>query len=215
MLSKFVYLTLACFTVPMIAGNGVDFHSGEMDLQIQFDASINDEAAEISFYNGTIRLREIEFEGEKTNGEKVEYDLAQPTTIDLTTGLASPALNPIMIPGGEYEALSLELRGAPKGHLISIEGYFTDSKQGIVPLQIDIQKSLRLVINRERYTVDQPIGFSASFLVDPAHWFTNISQNDLEKAERDSNGVVHIDPYRNPSLYQKLTADLSQGIKWE
>ncbi|MEL6842082.1 MAG: hypothetical protein AAFP02_02620, partial [Bacteroidota bacterium] len=203
MLSKFVYLMLACFTVPMIADNGVDFDSGGMDLQIQFDASINDEAAEITFYNGVIRLREIEFEGEKTNGEKVEYDLAQPTTIDLTTGLASPALNPIMIPGGEYEALSLELKGAPKGSLISIEGYFTDSGQNIVPLQIDIQKSLRLVIDRENYTVDQPIGFSASFLVDPSHWFAKISQQDLQGAERDANGVVHIDPYRNLSLYRK------------
>ncbi|MEM6347093.1 MAG: hypothetical protein AAF927_24605 [Bacteroidota bacterium] len=213
MLSKFLYLSLACFTLPMIAGDGIKDNSGEMDLQIQFDSVFNGGAANLTFYNGTIRLSEIEFEGENANGEEVEYELAQLTTIDLTTGLASPALDPIVIPSGDYEGLALELKGATKGSVISLEGYFTDRDQSIVPLQVNIKESLNLAIDHQKYSVASSPSLSASFLIDPSHWFANISQQDLLQADRDANGVVHIDPNRNTKLYHKITADLPQGIK--
>lgn len=215
MLTKFVYLSLACFALPMITGDGVKINSGQMDLQIQFDSAIDGGAAKLTFYNGILRLSEIEIAGEIANGEEVTYELAQPTTIDLTTGLASPALKPITIPAGKYSALALEVKGAQKGSLMTLEGYFTDRNQNIVPLQLDIKESLSLALDYENYTVDNALGFSASFLVNPSPWFANISQEELEGADRDSNGLVHIDPFRNAKLYQKLIKELSKSIAWQ
>lgn len=215
MLTKFLYLSLACFALPLVSFNGVPVNHGGMDLQIQFDSIINGGAANLSFYNGIIRLSEIEFEGEKTNGEVIDYELAQATSIDLTTALASPALEPIIIPAGDYKVLALEVKGAENGSVLYLEGSFTDSDQKLVPLQINIQESVDLVIEYHKNTVNSAISLSANFLIDPSHWFSNISQQDLQQADRDSNGVVIISPYQNSILYKRLTKDLSKGIEWE
>jgi len=166
------------------------------------------------FYNGIIRLSEIEFAGEKNNGEKIEYEVEQLTTIDLTTALASPALNPIMIPTGEYEELQLEVQGTKNGSVIYLEGSFTDSQQNLVPLLIDIQESFSLAIEHKNYTIDSR-SFDAIFLLDPSSWFSHINYQDLQEANRDSNGVVRISPINNTHLYQRLTKDLSVGIEWQ
>ncbi|MFK7925646.1 MAG: hypothetical protein AB8H47_27085 [Bacteroidia bacterium] len=215
MLSKFSYLLLASFIFPLTATDGVKLNPSGIGLQVQFASIINGGPANMTFYNGIIRLSEIEFEGEEINGKTIEYQVEQLTTIDLTTALASPALNPIMIPAGEYEELQLEVQGAKNGRVIYLEGSFTDSKQNLVPLLIDIQESLSLEIAYKNYTVDSSPSFDATFLVDPTYWFSNISYQDLQQADRDSNGVVRISPINNIPLYKKLTADLSEGIEWQ
>lgn len=215
MLSKFSYLLLASFVFPLAAIDGVEVDSSGIGLQVQFDSIINGGPANMTFYKGIIRLSEVEFEGEETNGEKIEYQVEQLTTIDLTTALASPALNPIMIPAGEYQELQLEVQGAQNGSVIYLEGSFTDKSQNLVPLLIDIQESLSLELEYENYTVDSNISIDATFLVNPTYWFSNISYQDLQQADRDSNGVVRISPINNVQLYKKLTSNLSRGIEWK
>lgn len=215
MLTKFAYLLLACFAFILVACDGVQVTPNGMGLQVQLDSTFNGGPTDLSFDAGYIRLSEIEFEGEKTNGDEIEYEVEQLIKIDLATGLATPTLNPIMIPAGEYEELELEVQGAEDGTIVFLEGSFTDSSLNIVPLQLDIQESFSLEIEYENYSIDSTLSFGALFIVDPSYWFANINQQELQQADKDSNGVVIIAPNSNPVLYDKVTADLSDGIEWE
>ena len=86
MLSKFAYVLLACFSVLLVACDGVQIDPNGMGLQVQLDSTFNGGPADLSFSDGYIRISEIEFEGEKVDGSEIEYEVEQLTTIDLATG---------------------------------------------------------------------------------------------------------------------------------
>ena len=214
---SFFALLFAFVLCLAIACDGVTVDPTGMGVTVQLDpAASTIGPADLQFTEGFLNISEIEFEGEKEDESEIELEVEQLTTIDLATGVATPALPIITIPAGVYEEFELEVSSVDDGEtVIFLKGTFVDSSQAQVPIEVDIQESFSLELEWENYTVDSTTTFGATFLIDPLVWFQSITDQELNQADRDANGTVIISPTNNPDLYAKLISIIPEGIEWE
>ena len=210
-----VSLSLALFACLWVACDQVGVDPTGMGTTVILDQSLSaTQPGEIQFEEGYLVIREIEFEGEKEDDNEIEVEIEQLTTLNLLTGETDPALPNLSIPAGRYEELELEVHSAEDGTILFLRGFFLDSTQQQIPLEIDIRKSFSLELEWENYEVDSTVAFGATFTIAPQLWFTGITLDELSQADQ-IGGVVIISPDNNQNLYAKLTDDLSEGIEWE
>jgi len=217
MLKKIFYLLLFLPTCFIISCEDVQVTPNGMGIRIVIDStSTSQSAGSIQIDEAYMRISEIEFEGELTDDEEIELESSQTVMFDLLTGQANPSLNYLVIPAGLYEEFELEVQGADDGGTVFyVRGSFTDSLQNQTLIELDIREAFSLELEWENYQVDSTRAFGATFLINPAAWIANISLQDLQSADRDSNGVVVISPNSNTGIYSQLIAVIPEGIEWE
>ncbi|MEL6253656.1 MAG: hypothetical protein AAFR87_16730 [Bacteroidota bacterium] len=186
-----------------------------MGISVQIDSSSNS-ALNIQIDEAYMRISEIEFEGELTDDQEIEVESSIETVLDLLTGTANPALPNVQIPAGLYEEFEIDVEGADDGGTVFfLKGSLTDSAQNTFNVELDVQEQFNLELEYENFQVDSAMTFGATFIINPAAWFLNLTIQELATATVDANGLILIDPNNNTAIYNKIVDNIDDGIEWE
>lgn len=161
------------------------------------------------FTSGYVWLREVVFDGDFASGNSVSRTVERFSQIDFATGIATPSLDDIVIPPGEYTGvnLGLELRDEDAQPSIIMEGTYTRTDTSVVPIRFEFNSGE--VFEAE---TDQQVNVvrgqivTARIIFDPNVWFSIISNEMLDNANVNMEGTVVISENSNANIFD-LVAD--------
>ena len=161
----------------------------------------------LAFTRGYVVVDEVKFKGKLKNGGEVTYKEKQVTTIDLATGLASPAFR-FTIPPATYTDLKLEVEIEDEANRPSImaEGVYVNAAGASTPVRFEFNsgEEFEAKSNRE-ITIAASTLLTSKIVFDPRVWFAPITATQFDNARR-VNGVILIDESTNSGLFN-IVAD--------
>ena len=165
----------------------------------------------LAFTGGYVLIRKAEFEGTpKAGGAKVLLEREQATTLDLATGVATPAFNWV-VPPGVYTNVELELdlledAGRPT---VVAEGRYVPVAGTMVPVRFEYRGSDGIK-TEPKGEVTIPAG-SATFRVGfaPRLWFAPLTAAQFDGAQR-VNGTILLSKTVNTALYERVLSQMKE-----
>lgn len=167
------------------------------------------------FNSGSVTIREIVFDGERTPGGSVSITHEQVSTIDLVTGVASPAVD-VIIPAGEYTSVNLGIEIQDENDLPSViaEGIYTDGSGIETPLKFEFNSGEVFEAEAEAHTFAPGTSAIAEIDFSPAVWFSTITGTMLDDAERVS-GVILVNENTNSDIFDIVADKLDETTQAE
>jgi len=129
----------------------------------------------------------------------------------------------INIPEGEYKEIELELdlidyRNEPS---IYLSGTFNDSESNAVPLifeyfddEIEFEVEIEAEDDDEYFRVDRIENPLVLFELNPGKWFSGVSMDDLENADR-TDGAIILNKNSNRVLFDKVSKKIKEASEIE
>ena len=156
----------------------------------------------LAFTKGYVVVDEVEFKGKLRNGGEITYKEKQITTIDLATGLASPAFR-FTIPPATYTELKLKVEIEDENNRPSVvtEGVYVNAAGVSTPVRFEFNSGEEFEAKSNRETiiaVSTPL--TSKIVFDPRVWFAPITATQLDGARR-VNGVILINESTNSGLF--------------
>ncbi|MGK7390517.1 MAG: hypothetical protein ACNS60_09200 [Candidatus Cyclobacteriaceae bacterium M2_1C_046] len=175
-------------------------------------------ANSLEFTSGVIRLTEIEFETETSNGDSVEVNFEQLVTIDFATGETTPDLNALTFPVGTFVEARVELElydDEPNLPSIDIEGTFVDSQDQSHPIKFIFQSGETFEVEKAgTITFSEGTSAVAAVTFDPNAWFAGVTSAMLEAATK-TDGVIVISETSNPEIFEIVADGLDLATEVE
>lgn len=164
-------------------------------------------AASLVFNSGYVIVREVVFDGDKSDGSSVSITEEKITTIDLVTGNANPEF--VMdIPAGTYTSVNLgiEIQDETSKPSVVATGVYTNDAGVATPVRFEFNSGEVFEANANSpVTLSQNTPATAKITFDPHVWFSTISKSQLDNAAR-TNGVIIISETKNAGLFN-IVAD--------
>ncbi len=158
------------------------------------------------FHSGSVIIREIVFDGDKASGGSVSITHEQISTINLVTGIASPAVD-VIIPAGEYSSVNLgiEIQDEDDKPSVIAEGIYTDGSGIETPVKFEFNSGEVFEAEAEAHTFAAGSSAIAEIDFSPAVWFSTITGTMLDDADR-VEGVILINESTNSEIFS-IVAD--------
>ena len=164
-------------------------------------------AASLVFNSGYVVVREVVFDGDKNDGTDVSITEEKITTIDLMTGVATPAFL-MDIPKGTYTSVNLgiEIQDETSRPSVVAEGIYTNDAGATTPVRFEFNSGEVFEANANSpVTLSQNTPATAKITFDPHLWFSTITKTQMNNATR-TNGVIIISETKNAGLFD-IVAD--------
>lgn len=177
--------------------------------------------------SGFIQIEELELElegrNESGNFEKeleIEFNEIKKIEFDRFDTTEDFFIN---IPEGEYKEIELELdlidyRNEPS---IYLSGTFNDAESNAIPLvfeyfddEIEFEVEIEAEDDDEYFRVDRIENPLVLFELNPGKWFSEVSSDDLENAER-TDGVIILNKNSNRGLFDKVSKKIKEASEIE
>ena len=175
-------------------------------------------AGSLNFTSGYVWVREIVLDGNLKNGQTISRSVERFSKIDFATGVASPSLDDIIIPMGEYNSINLgvELRDEDSQPSIIMEGTYTRLDNTTVPIRFEFNSGevFEAESDGATVTIDQTAIGKITF--DPKVWFSVISAERLDAAVVNGSGVIVISGTSNAGIFNDVAdrLDISTEAKF-
>ncbi|WP_456462459.1 hypothetical protein [Lutibacter sp.] len=165
------------------------------------------------FNTGSVIIREIVFDGEKTSGGSVSITHEQISTINLVTGVTSPAVE-VIIPIGEYNSVNLgiEIQDENDSPSVIAEGIYTDKDGMETPLKFEFNSGEVFEANATSYTFGADSYAIAEIDFSPAVWFSSITGTMLDNANR-VDGVILVNESTNSNIFDIVADKLDDATQ--
>ncbi|MBZ9730377.1 hypothetical protein LB467_11835 [Salegentibacter sp. JZCK2] len=189
----------------------VNFNTVTSPFDIQAQASsINKQASggNFVFDDGFITLSSMEYEAESENDlESVEFELEQVVVIDFATGIPTPDIMAIAIPAGTYEEVEIEVElfDETEEPSIVLNGTYTSPNGTAHPVRFEFNSGEEFEVEREGtivFTEDQPAIAEITF--DPSVWFALVTDEDMESANKNMDGIIVISEDHNTDIFETV-----------
>lgn len=184
----------------------------DTETSMQFEVGINKGTATLKtqsnhlvFHTGYVTIREIVFDGDLqgNNAGSVSITREQVTTIDLATGVAAPALDPVVIEAGTYKSpyLGIELLDENATPSLVVEGDFTHTNGSVIPIRFEFNSGEVFESEAATHTFVQDELAIAELKLDPVFWFNTVPQNMLDNANIGPEGFITISESSNSAIF--------------
>lgn len=181
--------------------------------------SAEQETKLISFHSGFITLEEIEFEVETDNDSvEVDFNMEMNTVIDFATGETTPDISFAVIPAGTYNEMEVEIELQDEGDdpSVVLNGTYIDEDGTAHDIRFEFNSGETFEIEREGTIVFSTNESAlAQITIDPAAWFTNVSNEQLSAATKDMNGVIVISENQNTEIFETVADGLDLATEVE
>lgn len=172
-------------------------------------------APAVTFTDGFITIREIEFEAEnEAIGRRISIEHEQIVRIDFATGETTPTLEPVLIPAGTYSyvSISVELLDESDEPGMVLLGTYTRTDGSTVPLRFEFNSGEVFEAEGEDVTFGEEMSAMALITFDPGVWFSVISANRLDNAEL-VNGVLVVSETVNEDIFNDVADRLDEATE--
>jgi len=163
---------------------------------------------DLQFNSGYITIREVVFDGERSDGESVSITKSEVVTYDFATGTSSPANSSVEIPEGEYTGVNLgiELQDVNNTPCIVIEGTYEKSDGVVYPIRFEFNSGEVFEASAATATIPSGTAAIAKITFDPHARFSTVGYNLLENANVNDNGIIVVSESANSDIFD-LVAD--------
>ena len=165
------------------------------------------------FNSGSVTIREIVFDGEKTSGGSISITHEQISTINLVTGIASPAIE-VIIPTGEYNSVNLgvEIQDVDATPSVIAEGIYTDNDGTETSLKFEFNSGEVFEADAPSHIFGPDSYAIAEIDFSPAVWFSTITGTMLDNADR-INGVILVNESTNSDIFDIVADKLDDATE--
>jgi hypothetical protein len=186
-------------------------------VSYQFRLNENSSSGLINFTSASVRVRELKFIGDRKQGQKhIEMGQVFDPLLFVPLSLTSTSTNiNFDIPQGTYTKISMQMtiegqQGAAPS--LVIEGYYIYANHSI-PVKFEYFPGETFEIPASSATGEKDIVLveeqpaSAAVLLNPSHWFANVTEsmlNDADISVIGSDSVIVINPSNNGNIYQMV-----------
>jgi hypothetical protein len=181
-----------------------------MQLLFKLNENVQNYKADgdLQFNSGYITIREVVFDGERSDGESISITKEQVVSYDFATAASSPANVAVVIPDGDYTDVNLgiELQDVNGDPSIVVEGTYEKSDGVVYPIRFEFNSGEVFEATAAAVTIAPNTTAISKITFDPHVWFANVPYNRLENAEVDDNGTIVISSSSNSAIFD-LVAD--------
>jgi len=169
--------------------------------------------------SGTIVIREIVFDGERvitdTTTSSVSITHEQITSIDLTSGVATPPISDVLIPAGSYRSVNLgiEIYDETDEPSVVILGTYTTIDTVNIPLRFEFNSGEVFEANASEVVLLENTETTAKITLDPNFWFSSVTLQMLDNAVRDENGIILISGSINSDIFTLVADKLDEATQ--
>lgn len=177
------------------------------------------QSSHLSFSGGHALISSISFEAESVHDVDsldIEFELEKIIKADLSN-LTEPDYV-ANIPPGEYEEVEIEveIKDTENEPGILFEGTFTNADGKEIPIKFDYRDGFEFEIEGEAAdgqaivlkSAEDPL---AQITFDAQAWFSDVTHDDLEQAQLDSNNVLLITENFNTYIYDKVVNRMGEA----
>lgn len=138
----------------------------------------------------------------------------QISTIDFSTGVASPPVN-VEIPAGQYTSVNLGIEIQDEGSTptIVIEGAYTHTNGTVSPIRFEFLSGEVFEAEAERATISSNVPAIAKITFDPVSWFDAVKASQLDNAQRDGEGTIVISETKNAAIFDLVADGLDRNTQ--
>lgn len=164
-------------------------------------------SATLSFNSGYVVVREVVFDGDRSDDSDVSITEEKITTIDMATGVANPPFV-LDIPAGTYTSVNLgiEIQDETNRPSVVAEGVYTNEAGVTTPIRFEFNSGEVFEANSNSpVTLSQNTPATAKISFDPHVWFSTVTKTQLDNATR-TNGVIVVSETGNAGIFN-IVAD--------
>ena len=191
---------------------------GTLNISAGYATTAGKMASNLEFTGGYIWLTEVQFEGHYASGDSIEVNIERSSRIDFATGVASPSLDDILIPSGDFVELELEveLRDEDAQPSIVMEGMYTRTDNTEVPIRFEYNSGETFEAEYERpVTIMDGETVLSRIVFDPNVWFSVVSNEALDNATVNTDGVIVISENSNEGIFDLVADRLDESTEAE
>lgn len=176
-------------------------------------------AANFAFSDGFITLNSLEYEAETDSDSlSVDFELNGTVVIDFATGVSTPDIGSISIPAGTYEEIEIEVELLDENSQPSvvINGSYMAPDSQTHPIRFEFNSGETFEVEREGsivFTENQSVIAEITF--DPSLWFAGVTDDDMNNAVKNSDGVIVISETENTSIFDIVADGLDLATELE
>jgi hypothetical protein len=148
--------------------------------------------------SGKAIIDRVEFQYNTPSGD-LKQTMNTPTTIDLSTGIADPALPSMTLQAGMYKHVKFRAFLRSNGQTnFEVNGTWQNT-----PVKVEFDQNKEIKGEVEDLFIDQGRTYKAKIAIEPNVWFSKAELNDtdLQNATKDADGKIVINKTVNTSLY--------------
>jgi len=189
---------------------------GEPVIQVEFN-TVNSEftlknssaaANTVGFESGHIILESVEFELESdTDSLEMEFEIESFIAVDFATGETNPDLSFVRLQHGTYTEMEfeMELWDQTDQPAIVLTGSWTDDEGTIHPVRFEYDSGQDFSVEIEgNFVVDETTTMVAEVTLDPAIWFSGVTNEAFASATKNTDGVIVISSEENEDIYDTV-----------
>ena len=206
------------------ACSGVNDPNTDPVTMVQYQFEMKNSLGKISsaglqFSSGIIVIREIVFDGERvitaTTTTSVSITHEQITSIDLTSGAATPPIPEVLIPAGSYRSVNLgiEIYDETDEPSVVILGSYTTVDTVNIPLRFEFNSGEVFEANASEVVLLENTETTAKITLDPNFWFSSVTLQMLDNAVRDENGIILISESINSDIFTLVADKLDEATQ--
>ncbi len=216
-------LLLVCILILQACSSDDDFSLKEpTGLSISMD--LNRELTKsdrLYFDGGKILISRLQMEGDRVQAD--DYFFQNGYQPPLQLALDSTIFNPELqfdLPQGIYNRIAMEFE-IPSANIpvLEVRGSFQDSTNNWIPLllEVDSFELFRLLADNiegdREIVIDNQLGYNALVKLNPVHWFSGISIEQLEEADQSllsgQMGIL-INRQSNSGIFTEVSSRLDE-----
>lgn len=195
--------------------------TSQFDTQAQLNASSSKQAASGSFKfnDGFIMISELEYEAETENDSlSLEFEMEGVVVIDFATGIPTPDIRAITIPAGTYQEVEIEVElfDDTNEPSIVLNGIYTSPDGVEHPVRFEFGSGDEFEVEREGtivFTENQSAIAEITF--DPSLWFAKVTDEDMESATKNMDGIIVISEDHNTDIFDIVEEGLELATDLE
>lgn len=168
----------------------------------------------LTFQGGSVTIREVVFDADLADGSSsFSKTHEQIAVIDLATGTATPEVS-FKVPANKYQNvyLGVEIQDENDKPSIVVNGTFYNSSNESVPVRFEFNSGEVFEAEAAAVTLTEDQNVVAKISFSPSYWFSSISTEQLEAAQR-VNGVIVISETVNANIFSIVADKLDDATE--
>lgn len=194
-------------------------------VDFQFYISPSEPTDFLQFTSGEMKIREIDFSGDRKKGGGVNFtnSISNGAVLNLNNGIATPLIS-YDIPQGTYNKINLTIKAFDEdpSPSISLYGFYMEDSSETIPIIFEFHSGQNFNVsgktnagqNQIVLIEDKPATCKITF--DPNYWFDTVTENLLDDADEtivDGESTIVINETNNTIIYNLISSRISEATK--
>lgn len=187
--------------------------------QSRTSSSKQEASGSFVFNDGFITISELEYEAETENDSlSVEFEMEGIVVIDFATGIPTPDIRAITIPAGTYQEVEIEVElfDETDEPSVALNGTYTSPDGTAHPVLFEFNSGESFEVEREGTIVfTESQSAIAEITFDPSVWFAGVSDEHMESANKNMDGIIVISEDHNTDIFDIVAEGLDLATDLE